>query len=157
MKKIICLLSLVFLLISFGTAFGAGAGRITMESDGSIDQYIWAYTADASGDASAAELPYAVITGTVFAFTHIPDDAADSTDLVISATKTIKIEGTGTRTDTVTDILNGQGADLLTADSGKVESLLSPYSLVKWQVQPTFSNAGNAGSGTLVLWVWRVR
>jgi hypothetical protein len=156
MKRILAAILALLIVSACAVAYAAGSGHVTSEIPrGKVRQIIWAYTADASGDASQPDLPrQSIQTGVVFAFTHIPDDAADGTDIVISASRTIDIEGAGTRTVTITDILGGQGADLATADSGEKVSLNQPYPLVGWKLSMSVSNAGDAGSGTFILWVW---
>lgn len=151
MKRLLLTLLSFFLLttlaLAAGTAKVSGPQRVGMWQTVTI-----AWTSDASGDMDVGE--FQIRGGTLSAFHHDPESGvSDLYDVVVNVEWDVKTESS-TRTIDFNDALGGQGANLSNSVNGDLVYLIKPWPHPASKFTVVVSNAGNAQSGTIVLWFW---
>lgn len=154
-KFALFLIIIVFALFSANVAGAVGSAFFTIDTEGKVYMLRMAWTADASGDVT--EKTVTVPEGTVYAFAHDPENGVtDDYDVTVGMSYSLKIASAGTlRTVEWADILSGDGANLSNSEDGAVVSLTTPFSIPESTLTFTVDNAGNATSGTFILYIWR--
>lgn len=149
---------LVGLLVSFfsvSSAFAVGSIHTTIEKIATKTKaYTLAWVCDASGDVNGITVP--VKAGILYAIALDPESGvSDLYDLTIVATWKIVAVPAGTvRTIEWADMLGGQGANISNSANGQIIYLTKPFPMSTGTVAPVITNAGNAQSGTLILYFW---
>lgn len=130
------------------------AGSATIISNSSYGKWrtiVWEWTSDASGDVSGVGT-LSIPGGSVNTILSVPKSGVtDNFDLVITGKMLID---TGVLVS-VADLLNGVGADLSNSTNGEVKNVDVVFPIpFNVEIAPVISNAGNAQSGYLFLYIW---
>jgi hypothetical protein len=135
-------------------AYAAGSVKLTsfVSAKGVVQAIVWAWTSDGSGDVSGNDTFTVQGNVKIYGFATDPESGVSADyDIVVPASIIIPTES-GTRTIEWADVLGGDGADCSNSTDGTVAALTTTFTVVDGTtLDLDISNAGNATSGTFVL------
>ena len=146
MKKALSIVAGLLMLLMTSNAFGAAAGACAITDRDSkrgqdVVKYTWEWTSSAGGVVS--ELGATKISGVIIGVQFVWVDATALYDVVLL------------ETDGSADVLEGVGANLAQATTNRTpittDERLVP--LVNSTLTPGVTNAGNAATGSIILFV----
>lgn len=150
--KRVLLISLVVLMAS--TAWAAGSAYLTVDKAGKIYAARIAWTSNAAGTVSSN--PISLPSGVIFGFQHDPEAGVSNLyDVVLQVSYPIYSAASTVRTIEWADSLGGDGANLSNSADGGNVLLTTPFSMPDCTADLVITNAGDAQSGTFIIYIWR--
>ena len=152
MKKFLSLL--VGLILIPSICFSAGSIYVTTEQImPKLRSYQIAWTSDASGDVNTTT--FRMKAGLIFKYAADPEaGVTDAYDFTLPVAWNIATSATTTRTIEWADALSGDGANLSNSADGEILDLSIQFPVPTCVATPTIANAGNAKSGTIIIYIW---